>query len=70
MNSVLLLTIGRLAGVAGLLLCIVAFGVRLTGVYFLGGFQLGTLLLAGIAAMIAGCFCLLLVLTAGSKSLR
>ena len=69
MNSVLLL-MGRLAGVAGLLLCIVAFGVRLTGVYFLGGFQLGTLLLAGIAAMIAGCFCLLLVLTDGSKSLR
>lgn len=69
MNSVLLL-MGRLAGVAGLLLCIVAFGVRVTGTYFLGGFQLGTLLLTGIAAMVAGCFCLLLVLTAGSKPLR
>ena len=68
MNSVLLM--GRLAGVAGLLLCIVAFGVRVTGTYFLGGFQLGTLLLTGIAAMVAGCFCLLLVLTAGSKPLR
>lgn len=69
MNSLLLL-VGRLAGAAGLLLCIVAFGVRLTGVYFLGGFQLGTLLLAGIAAMIAGCFCLLLTLTSESKALR
>jgi len=69
MNSVLLL-MGRLAGGAGLLLCIVAFGVRVTGTYFLGGFQLGTLLLTGIAAMVAGCFCLLLVLTAGSKPLR
>lgn len=69
MNSLLLL-VGRLAGGAGMLLCIAAFGVRLTGVYFLGGFQLGTLLLAGIAAMIAGCFCLLIVLTAGSKPLR
>lgn len=67
MNSLLML-VGRLAGVAGLLVCIVAFGVRLTGLYFLGGFQLGTLFLAGIAAMIAGCFCLLLTLTAGAKS--
>jgi hypothetical protein len=67
MNSLLMLG-GRLAGFAGLLVCIVAFGVRLTGVYFLGGFQLGTLLLAGIAAMIAGCFFLLLALTAGAKS--
>lgn len=69
MNNLLLL-VGRLAGVAGLLVCLVAFGVRLTGTYFLGGFQLGTLVLAGIAAMIAGCFCLLLALTAGSNSLR
>lgn len=69
MNS-LLLTVGRLAGVAGLLLCVVAFGVRLTGVYFLGGFQLGTLLLAGIAAMIGGCFCLLLTLTADFRAQR
>lgn len=68
MNSLLLL--GRLTGGAGLLLCIVAFGVRLTGAYYLGGFQLGTLSLAGIAAMVAGCFFLLLTLTAQSRALR
>lgn len=69
MNSLLLL-VGRLAGVAGMLLCIVAFGVRVTGTYFLGGFQLGTLLLTGIAVMVAGCFLLLLALTGASRASR
>jgi hypothetical protein len=55
----LLLTVGRLAGFAGMSLCVVAIGVRLSGQYFLAGFQLATLLQAGVAAMVAGCFCLL-----------
>lgn len=58
-----LLWMGRLAGAGGLLLCAVAMGARLAGSYVLGIFQLGTLLQAGMAGMIAGCFCLLLVLT-------
>lgn len=62
MNNLLLL-LGRAAGVVGLLLIAVAVVVRLTGAYWLGGFQIGTVLLGGTAALVAGCFALLLVLT-------
>ena len=65
-----LLWVGRLSGVTGALMCLVAFVVRLTGQYFLGGYQLGTLLLGGIAAMVLGCFCLLVTLTSGARTLR
>jgi hypothetical protein len=61
MNN-LLLWLGRVAGVAGLLLIVVAVAVRLTGAYWLGGFQVGTVLLGGTAALAAACFALLLVL--------
>ena len=46
----LLLWIGRLAGVLGILVCAVAFGARLTGMWNLGGFQVGALLQSGMAA--------------------
>jgi hypothetical protein len=59
-----LLWIGRLAGLVGVLLSLIAVGVRLTGVFWIGGFQAGTLLQAGIAAMILGCLAHLVVLTA------
>jgi hypothetical protein len=62
-----LLSFGRVAGVLGLLLSLGSFAARVLGHYFLGGFQVGTLLLGGVAAMIAGCFCLLLVMTAAPK---
>jgi hypothetical protein len=55
----LLLIAGRVAGFGGMVLCLVAIGTRLAGHYFLGGFQLATLLQAGVAGMVAGCFCLL-----------
>lgn len=51
----LLLWIGRLGGIAGVILCAVAVLVRLSGVYNLAGFQVGTLLLAGMAAMLVAC---------------
>lgn len=54
---------GQLSGIFGALLCLISLVVRLQGAYFLGGFQVGTLLQAGIAAMVFGCFCLLSVLT-------
>lgn len=63
----LLLTIGRLLGVVGFVLMVVAVVVRLTGAYWLGGFQVGTLLLGGTAVLVAGCFLLLLVLTSGDR---
>lgn len=51
--------LGRIAGIVGLLLCALAVVARITGHYTLGGFQVGTLLEAGIAGLAAGCFLLL-----------
>jgi hypothetical protein len=51
----LLLWVGRLGAVAGVVLCAVAVLARLRGLYTLAGFQTGTLLLAGMAVMLAGC---------------
>jgi hypothetical protein len=51
----LLLWIGRLGGTAGVVLCAVAVVMRFRGVYNFAGFQVGTFLLAGIAAMLVGC---------------
>jgi len=69
MESVLLL-LGRLAGIAGLLLCVAAVLLRLGGSYYIGSLQVGTLLQAGIAAVGIGCFFLLLVLVAQGKADR
>jgi hypothetical protein len=65
-----LLWLGRVAGVVGVLLCAVAVVTRVTGNFWLGGYQAGTLLLAGSATMIAGCLCLLWVLTERSRKER
>jgi len=51
----LLLWMGRIGGVAGVILCAVAIVVRLRGEFNLGGFQIGTLLLGGMAAVLLGC---------------
>jgi len=51
----LLMWIGRLAGIAGLVVVGVAVVGRLDGLYRLGGFEVGTLLQAGMAAMLIGC---------------
>jgi hypothetical protein len=60
----ILLWIGRIAGIAGLLLSAWAAVARLQGAFFAGGYQIGTLLLVGMTAMIVACLCLLFVLTA------
>jgi len=51
----LLLWIGRLGGAGGVVVCAVAIVARMRGVYGLAGFQTGTLLIAGMAAMLLGC---------------
>jgi hypothetical protein len=51
----LLLWIGRTGGVAGVLMCLIAVLTRARGMYSLAGFQVGTVLLAGMAAMLVGC---------------
>ncbi len=58
-----LLKLGWLAGIVGVLLCIVGIGVRLSGAFWIGGFQVGTLLQAGVAGLVFGCFCMLAYLT-------
>jgi len=63
----LLLWVGRIAGVAGLILSAWAALARLRGAYFAGGFQIGTLLLVGMTGMLVSCLCLLLVLTQRSR---
>ena len=55
--------LGWLAGTVGAVVCAIGVAFRLAGVYWLGTFQSGTLLQAGMAAMVFGCFCLLAVLT-------
>lgn len=61
--EIVLLWIGRLAGLAGVTLCMWAIYNRLNGSYSAGGFQVGTLLQAGTTAMLVACLCLLIVLT-------
>jgi hypothetical protein len=63
----LLLWIGRLGGIAGVLLSVAAVLVRLRGVYTVAGFQVGTLLLAGMAAMLAGCLGYLAAIAEGTR---
>jgi hypothetical protein len=66
-----LLWIGRLAGGVGVFMCLIAVGARLAGAFWIAGFQAGTWLQAGTAAMILGCLAHLVVLTArlaGEKS--
>jgi len=55
--------IGRAAGVVGAAIVGAAALVRLSGTYWLGGFQAGTVFLAGIACLTFGCFCMLIALT-------
>lgn len=59
----LLLLAGRLSGLGGLALCLIAGIARLSGSFWLGGYQVGTMLVAGIGALAAGSFLLLWALT-------
>jgi hypothetical protein len=59
----LLLWAGRLAALAGVVICACAVYGRMTGTYYLGGFQVGTLLQAGTVVLLVACVCLLMVLT-------
>ena len=58
----LLLWVGRLGGSLGVLLCAASVLLRLRGVFTVAGFQIGTLLLAGVAVMLVGCLGYLSVL--------
>ena len=61
--EILLLWIGRLAGLGGVALCAWAVYNRMAGSWIAGGFQISTLLQAGMVAILIACLCLLVVLT-------
>lgn len=56
----LLVQIGRIAGIAGIVLCVVAIVWRVLGNFGLMSFSVGALLQVGMAGVLVGCFCLLL----------
>jgi len=56
----LIALVGRLAGIVGALLCLGSGAARLGGLHWFGGFEAQTIMQAGIAGMVLGCFCLLL----------
>ena len=58
----LLVWVGRLGGSLGVVLCAASVLLRLRGIFTVAGFQIGTLLLAGVAAMLLGCLGYLAVL--------
>ena len=58
----LLCLLARLAGIAGVVLAAMAVLARLGGAYTMGGFQVGTLLLAAIFLVALACFAYLAVL--------
>jgi hypothetical protein len=58
----ILLTVGRLAGAAGVLITLVAAVGRIAGLYWIAGYQTGTILLAGMALMMIGCLGFLAVI--------
>jgi hypothetical protein len=51
----LLVWVGRLGGIFGVVLCAGSVLLRFRGVFNIAGFQIGTLLLAGVATMLVGC---------------
>lgn len=54
--TALLSNLGSLFGLFGIALSLVAGLTRLAGTFFLAGFELRTLLLAGMGLLITGCF--------------
>ena len=52
----------RIAGIGGVAAIALAFVGRLSGAYWLGGIQVGTVLQAGMAAALVGCLAYLAVL--------
>ena len=52
-----LLSVGRVSGGVGLGICMAAVGLRLSGWFWLVGFQTGTFLQMGNTLMLLACLC-------------
>ena len=59
MDNVLVM-LGRIAGLAGIVVCLLAGVARLLGHFSLAGYSVAALLQAGMAGVLIGCFALLL----------
>ena len=64
----LLIWAARIAAVAGVALMATAVMARVSGVYSLGSFQSGTILLAGMAAVLLACLGYLITLAERAKN--
>ena len=58
----MLMWAARIAGVAGVAATVIAFVGRLSGSYWVAGFQVGTVLQAAMAAMLVACLAYLAAL--------
>jgi len=57
--------IGNIAALVGILICAIAGGVRLSGSFYVIGYEGKTLFLAGIALMVMACLAKLHLLSLG-----
>ena len=58
-----MLWVGRLVGIGGVLVCVVAFVARLSGSFMIFGLATGTVLQASNAMMLIGCVSYLALVT-------
>jgi hypothetical protein len=58
----LLVMLGRVAGIAGVVICLVAGFARTVGHFYLAGFSVTALMQAGMGGLMIGCFLLLLAM--------
>lgn len=56
MNAKSINQLGTVIGALGMLACLVMFGLRVAGQYYLLGMPAATIFLGGIALIVAGCF--------------
>ncbi|MGL1832472.1 hypothetical protein ACKVEX_02580 [Rhodocyclaceae bacterium SMB388] len=56
MNAKSINQLGTVIGGLGMLACLVMFGLRVAGQYYLVGIPAATIFLGGIALIVAGCF--------------
>ena len=61
----LIKNLSTVAGIVGLLICLVSGAVRLTGAYYLGGMEVMTIFDIGVAGMVLGCLLKLEVIGRG-----
>jgi hypothetical protein len=57
-----LVMLGRIAGIAGAVICLVAGFARILGNFYIAGFSVASLLQAGMGGLLIGCFMLLLAM--------